>query len=175
MAEPAADYLAVHGPRTVVSVRAVPSARARVARALGIEALPATGKTVVGDLGTCLWVRPDEWLIAARTGTAGTIIDVLEGALGLTDGAVIDISASRVVLELSGPTSRDVLASCCPLDLHSRIFAPGDCAQSLIAKAPILLHLVDGTPRWDLYVRPSLVTYVVAWLTQAMIPGRATT
>lgn len=165
------DCLVVRGPRTVVSVRAVPHARARAGRALGLEALPATGKTAVGELGTCLWVRPDEWLIAATSGTAATIITSLEAVLSPSDGAVIDISASRVVVELRGATSRDVLASCCPLDLHPRAFGPGDCAQSLIAKASVLLHLVDGTPRWELYVRPSFVAYAVAWLSDAMKPG----
>lgn len=167
MAEPVAEHLVSHGVRTVVSVRALPWAREGVAHALGLNALPSSGKTMTGTLGTCLWVRPDEWLIAAPRGRAETIMDALEAVLGLNDGAVVDISASRVVLELSGTASQDVLASCCPLDLHPRSFRPGDCAQSVIAKAPVLLHLVDLTPRWELYVRPSLVAYVVAWLTDA--------
>jgi sarcosine oxidase subunit gamma len=172
MADPFAEALVVRGARTVVSVRAIPSARAAVAHALGLEALPANGKTAVAKLGTCLWVRPDEWLIAAPSGTAEPIIAVLEAALGTDDGAAIDISASRVVLELSGSASRDVLASCCPLDLHPRSFRPGGCAQSLVAKAPVLLHLVTDAPTWELYVRPSLVSYVVAWLTDAMTGAR---
>ena len=80
----------------------------------------------------------------------------------------LDISASRVLLELAGRASRDVLASCCPLDLHQRSFEIGECAQSLIAKAPVLLHLADEAPTWHLYVRPSLAAYVTAWLEDAM-------
>lgn len=175
MAEHVAERLVSRGVRTVVSVRATPSARPRVARALGLEVLPAPGKTATGALGTCLWVRPDEWLIAAPFGMREAIVDAVEAALGPDDGAVVDISSSRVVLELSGWSSRDVLASCCPLDLHARSFAPGDCAQSVIAKAPALLHLVDAGPRWELYIRPSLVAYVVAWLTDAMTQFTVTT
>jgi sarcosine oxidase, subunit gamma len=168
MADHIAEQLISRGVKAVISVRSVPSARPRVADALGLEALPANNKTGVGTFGTCLWVRPDEWLVAAPPGPRGMLIGTIEAALGPDDGAVVDVSSSRIVLELRGSRSRDVLASCCPLDLHPRVFSPGDCAQSVIAKAPVLLHLVDDTPRWELYVRPSLVAYVVAWLTDAM-------
>ncbi len=63
---------------------------------------------------------------------------------------------------------RAPLASCCPLDLHPRAFAVGACAQSLVAKAPVLLQLLDGAPRWRLLVRPSLAAYVVSWLADAI-------
>jgi len=167
MADAVGERLIPRGVRALISVRAVPSARAHVARALGLSALPAINKTAAATLGTCLWVRPDEWLLAAPREMREAIVDAVEAALGHDDGAVVDVSSSRVVLELRGASSRDVLASCCPLDLHPRSFAPGDCAQSVIGKAPVLVHLVDVTPRWELYVRPSLVAYVVAWLSDA--------
>ena len=172
MGEHEADavQLIMHRPRTVVSMRVAESARRRVADALGLDALPASNRTAVVRWGTCLWVRPDEWLVTGADTSRRAIIDVFETAVDRDEGAAIDISSSRVLLELAGPASRDVLASCCPLDLHPRSFAAGHCAQSLIAKAPVLIHLVDDTPRWHLYVRPSLVAYVVAWLADA-IPG----
>ena len=168
--EAEAVQLITHRPRTVVSMRVAESARRRVADALGLDALPASNRTAAVRLGTCLWVRPDEWLVTGPDTSRRAIIDLVETAVDGDQGAVVDISSSRVLLELSGPASRDVLASCCPLDLHPRSFALGHCAQSLIAKAPALFHLVDETPRWHLYVRPSLIAYVVAWLTDA-IPG----
>jgi sarcosine oxidase, subunit gamma len=168
--EAGAVQLITHRPRTVVSMRVSESARPRVAEALGLDTLPPNNRTAVVPWGTCLWVRPDEWLVTGPSTSRRAIIDTIEPAVDRDEGAVIDISSSRVLLELGGPASRDVLASCCPLDLHPRSFAAGHCAQSLIAKAPALFHLVDETPRWHLYVRPSLVSYVVAWLSDAM-PG----
>jgi len=168
--EAEAVQLITHRPRTVVSMRVCESARSRVAAALGLDTLPPSNRTAVIRWGTCLWVRPDEWLVTAQDTSRGAIMDMVETAVDRNEGAVVDISSSRVLLELGGPASRDVLASCCPLDLHPRSFAAGHCAQSLIAKAPVLFHLVDETPRWHLYVRPSLVAYVVAWLADA-IPG----
>jgi heterotetrameric sarcosine oxidase gamma subunit len=40
-----------------------------------------------------------------------------DAAVRADDGAVVDVSGSRMLVELAGP-ARDVLASCCPLDLH---------------------------------------------------------
>jgi sarcosine oxidase, subunit gamma len=160
-----------HRGGTVVSVRASEPARGRVAQALGLDALPSTNRTAGTAWGACLWVRPDGWLVTGADELRSTIIAVMEAAVDPNAGAVIDVSASRVRIELSGHASRDLLASCCPLDVHPRHFKTGDCAQSLIAKAPILLHLVDQTPCWHLYVRPSLHAYVVAWLEDAM-PAR---
>ena len=61
-------------------------------------------------------MRPDEWLVVGAEGARKAIVDTLEAAVGSDDGAVVDVSASRIVLELSGSASRDVLANCCPLD-----------------------------------------------------------
>jgi sarcosine oxidase subunit gamma len=164
MVDRVAPQLVSRGTRTVIAVRVGASARAQVAQALGLQALPLANKAAVSTFATCLWVRPDGWLVAAPKGARESMVDAIETALRPNDGAVVDISSSQVVLELSGAASRDVLASCCPLDVHSRSFATGDCAQSLIAKAPVLIHLLDDGPRWELYVRPTLAAYVTAWL-----------
>ncbi len=152
----------------VVSLRARDGALVRAARALGIAALPGANRWIECAPGSCLWVRPDEWLIIGDHEARLAICAALEEVIGVNDGAVVDISASRLVFELSGAGARDVLASCCPLDLHPRAFAEGRCAQSVIGKAPVLLQLVDDAPRWRLVVRPSLVAYVTSWLTDAM-------
>lgn len=163
------DVALVHRPLTcVLSIRARDGAIERAARALGIDALPGFNSGTDCSLGACLWVRPDEWLLIGDAGARQSSIASLEAAIGPDDGAVVDISESRVVLELSGTRSRDVLASCCPLDLHPRAFAVGQCAQSLIGKAPIVLQLLDVQPRWRLLVRPSLVAYVTSWLNDAI-------
>ncbi|MEP7384236.1 MAG: sarcosine oxidase subunit gamma family protein [Gemmatimonadota bacterium] len=157
--------------RSVISVRARGEALDRVAQQLGLESLPGPNRVAATSLGACLWVRPDEWLVIGEYAARQQAMAALEPAVGTDDGAVVDISASRVILELSGARARDVLASCCPLDLHPRVFTEGHCAQSVIGKAPILLQLVDRTPRWRIVVRPSLAAYVTSWLTDAMVGG----
>ena len=64
-----------------------------------------------------------------------------------------------------------MLAKGCPLDLHPRAFTPGSCAQSLLAKADVLIHLRADDPRhgptFDLYVARSFAHYLWAWLEDA--------
>jgi sarcosine oxidase subunit gamma len=119
-------------------------------------------------MGDCFWLGPDEWLVAGAPA-----LEELEQAVGPEDGAAVEVSAGRVVFELKGASAREVLASCCALDLHPRVFGPGHCAQTLLAKAPVLIAQVGDVPAYRLFVRPSLVSYVVSWLEDGIEGVRA--
>jgi sarcosine oxidase subunit gamma len=60
-----------------------------------------------------------------------------------------------------------VLAKGFPLDLHPRRFASGTYAQSLLAKAQIILWQRDARPTYWLFVRRSFAAYVADWLLDA--------
>ena len=68
------------------------------------------------------------------------------------------------MFELAGPEARAVLAQGVSLDLHPRVFEPGRCAQTVLARVPILLHQIDPTPRFRLFVRASFAPYIAEWL-----------
>ena len=167
--------------RLLLSVRARGGACARVAAVLGVEALPRHGPMLVSPVGRVTWLRPDEWLVEAALAAdalatdaraTDALVTALSEAVGdgtpNADGAVVVLSASRHTLELSGARARDVLAAVCTLDLHPRTFPVGHATQTLLARAPVLLQLVDATPTWRLLVRPSFVSYMVEWLADAM-------
>jgi sarcosine oxidase, subunit gamma len=118
----------------------------------GFPVEPNTTAAIGGR--TVLWLGPDEWL-------------VLGGREGDYPGAAaaIDVSASRVVLELSGTGAAGILASGCPVEL-----APGRCAQTLLARAQVIL-LRPGLDRWWILVRPSFAPYLRAWLEDAVRTG----
>jgi sarcosine oxidase subunit gamma len=161
------------GPRSQINVRARGAALSRVAECLSIPALPAASRFVETPCGDCFWLGPEEWLVVGPPSTRAKTLEVLERAVGPEDGAAIDLSASRVILQLQGSASREVLASCCALDLHPRFFGPGRCAQTLLAKASVLLSQVDEAPTYRLFVRPSLASYVVSWLEDGIEGVRA--
>ncbi len=146
-----------------ITLRARGDACARVAVALGVPALPAANRTTRGTGGAlACWLRPDEWvLLGDGADPAG-----LSEAVG-ADGAVIDTTASRVGFVLSGARARDVLASCCPLDTRPVSFGPGQCAQTLIGHAGVLLAVLEGD-RYLVVCRPSTADYVVRWLVEGM-------
>ncbi|HEX5078735.1 MAG TPA: sarcosine oxidase subunit gamma family protein [Geminicoccaceae bacterium] len=134
--------------------------------------LPGEPNTTAGrgELAA-LWLGPDAWLLTSPPPQVAGHVAALRQALADVHAAVTEVSDGRVVLRLAGPSARDVLAKGCPLDLHPRAFAAGRCAQSLLAKASVLIHLVnDDAPRgptFDLYVARSFAHYLFAWLEDA--------
>jgi sarcosine oxidase subunit gamma len=159
-------------PRPQIDMRARGVVADRIAATLGIARLPGPNRVLRVREGDCFWLGPSEWLWVGNPGDRDPMLEALEGAIG-NDGAVVDLSSSRVILDLSGASAREVLASCCALDLHPRAFAPGQCAQTLVAKAPVLLTQLDPTPTYRVFVRPSFASYVVSWLTDGMDGVRA--
>ena len=131
--------------------------------------LPVEPNSVAGDPAGrhALWLGPDEWLVVGPPGAEGKIESTLRTALGGSFGAVVDVSANRIVIELAGPAALETLESGCSIDLDPRSFGPGRCAQTLLARTGVLLHQVSDEPRYRLYVRPSFAGYVRAWLADA--------
>ena len=113
---------------------------------------PLAPNTVGGD---ALWLGPDEWLVLG-----GREEDYAD------QPAAVDVSANRICLELSGEGAADVLARGCALDLHPSVFPPGRCAQTLVARAQVILYRPEEHT-FRLLVRPSFADYLRAWLRDA--------
>ncbi len=119
---------------------------------------------------TALWLGPDEWLITCPVDDVAFFANSLREALGDAHAAVTDVSDGQVAIRLAGPDAREVLAKGCSLDLHPRVFAPGTCARSLVAKATVLIHLIEDGEEgaaFDLHVGRSFAQYLWAWLEDA--------
>ena len=136
----------------------VDPAATRIGDLLGtpLPVVPNTGSEAA------LWLGPDQWLVFGASEAE------LRAALGDTAGSVVDVSANRTVYELSGPDAREVLELGCAIDLHPRAFGPGRCAQTMLARANVVLHQVDDMPTYRLLVRPSFAGYLTAWLRDAL-------
>ncbi|MFF9481790.1 sarcosine oxidase subunit gamma [Streptomyces sp. NPDC014733] len=154
--------------RTMTALRAAPGgpAGARLAKALGAPLPTRCGETAGTDHGTALWLGPDEWLLVAEDGSPAPLA-ALDGALGDAPGQVVDVSAQRTVLELRGPSARDVLEKGCAPDLHPRAFPPGRAVTTAVGQVPLVLwHPAAGTYR--LLPRSSFAEHLAHWLTDAM-------
>jgi sarcosine oxidase subunit gamma len=174
-----ADRFAEH---TVVRLREVPyvtylnvqldpagPAAGPVAEVLGTP-VPTTPNTVATAAGIrVLWLAPQEWLVAAADGAGAELAARLREALTGDDaGSVVDVSANRTTLELSGASARDVLEKGCSLDLHPRVFGPGQCAQTMVSKVNVVLDQLDEEPTYRLLVRGSFAQYLADWLLDAL-------
>ena len=107
------------------------------------------------DARLVLWLGPDEWLVVG-----GTDADYADAA------AAVDVSANRVAFELTGGDAHEVLAMGCSLDLDRTVFTPGRCAQTLLARVPVILLRRDEET-WLVLPRPSFAGYLRAWLGDA--------
>ena len=141
--------------------------RRAVSTALGlgpvVEPLTAARKRDV----SILWLGPDEWLVVVPDRRIERVGHALRDALDGQHAAVTDVSDSRTILALSGPDAHAVLAKGCPLDFHPRVFGPGRCAQSRLAKCQVLIHQVNAAPAFEIYVNRSFAEYAWTWLEDA--------
>jgi sarcosine oxidase subunit gamma len=122
---------------------------------------PVEPNAVTGDMTRgVLWLGPDEWLVVGLPGSAPETVQELESELAGVHHSVVDVSENRAVLELRGADRYDVLSSGCPIDLDPRGgWVPGACAQTLFARAQVLLQELEGATR--VFVRPSFAQYVL--------------
>jgi sarcosine oxidase subunit gamma len=151
------------GPARQVGLRLRPPFPAYLA---GVP-LPLTPNRVAAS-GTLrvLWLGPDEWLVVAE-GEAPDLLPRLERAVSGRRAALNDLSSSRIIIALRGAGGRDALAAGCGLDLHPRAFAPGQCAQTLVARVPVILDQIDAASHYRLLVRRSYARWLVDWLIDA--------
>jgi sarcosine oxidase subunit gamma len=143
------------------------TARSAVEAALGFALPGEPNRATERDGLVALWLGPDEFLIVTPPGREEILGASLAAALAPYPAYVTDVSDGRTVIELGGHRARDVLAKGCSLDLHPRVFAPGQCAQSGLAKARIILRQIDDSPRYQLFVERSLAEYLFLWLIDA--------
>jgi sarcosine oxidase subunit gamma len=124
------------------------SAFAEEARRLFALSLPLTPNTTASSGAlTAMWLGPTSWLLIAGAPLSSThpLTDypAKRDALNGADGALFDVSASRVAWSLAGPKATTVLAKGCPLDFHRRAFPVGGCAQSFFGHVNALFRRHD--------------------------------
>ena len=153
-----------------INLRGTPSEKRfleAVEGAIGV-ALPLEPNTVAADGEiSALWLGPDEWLLLTPPDRQMDVVLALKAALGDTFAAVNDLSGGQTVVRIQGTHARDVLSKGCPLDLHPRVFGPGQCAQSHISKTMALIRQIDDTPTYDGIIRRSFADYLARWLEEA--------
>ena len=141
--------------------------RDTVAAVLGLEPVVEPLTALRRRDVSMLWLGPDEWLVVTPDRRLARIERALRDALAGQHAALTDVTHGRAVLVLSGPDARAVLAKGCPLDLHPRVFGPGRCAQSRLAKCQALFHQTTDAPEFEIHVQRSFAEYAWTWLEDA--------
>lgn len=139
-------------------------------REFGVHWPLAPNTTATGEAVKVLWLGPAEWVIEHLP--AAEVSARAARACGATLHHVADVSEGRVVYELEGPKAREVLTKGCSLDLHPQAFGVGQCAQTLLHHANILLDAC-GPDRFRFYTDRSIAAWMTTWLEDATVEYRA--
>ena len=170
--EPAADpaaRLTVRGDLGHINLRGNPADAdfvTAVEEVLG-QSLPVTPNTASFGTHRAFWLGPDEWLVVTAAEQAATVAGRLHAATSESHASLNDISGGQIAMLLEGSAARSILAKGCTLDLHASAFPVGACAQSGLAKANVLLGLLDDAPTFMIVVRRSFSDYLCRWLANA--------
>ena len=153
---------------TQVGLRATEGTEGYNALAQALGGLPTKVGDVVGDPSTTavVWMSPDDVLAVDKPDTG--LAETLERTLGDHSGQVLDLSANRTIIEVSGEAAEMVLRKSCPLDLHPRTWLVNQAYVTEVAQTPLILWRV-AEHTWWLAPRISFADHVVNWLLDAML------
>jgi sarcosine oxidase subunit gamma len=133
--------------------------------------LPVVPNTAASQEDTrALSLGPDEWLVVCPDGQQEALEQALGNGLNGAFVSIVDVSANRTLLEIRGPQAHKLLSHGVAIDLDGRSFGPGRCAQTLLAKAQVIIEHRGDELAFHLYVRSSFARYVADSLLDAAVP-----
>ncbi len=159
--------LGVRHPLSIVTLIArkgqAPALSRELMRVYGVGC-PEAGHSAQGKTITLHWCGHEQWYAVAEGLPEGALSEDLQANLqGLA--SVSDQSHGRLVLAISGPKARDVLAKGTPVDLHPRAFGPGRSAVTQMAHVGV--HLVQvGPDAFELSLFRGFAENFWEWLTE---------
>ena len=121
-------------------------------------------QAVMQDEVRILWNGPQRWWIVQPEDS--TLAGRLRGELG-ADAAVTEYSHGRVVLRLSGPAVRDLLAKGSAVDFHKPYFQVGWSRPLALEHFDVQLHCLNDAASVDVYISRSLAVSFWEWLIDA--------
>ena len=136
--------------------------------------LPASPERIQGRDIAFVWYGPDQWLAVAERGSGsvtgpatGRDLELELKPLLAGLASVVDQSDGRVVVQISGPRARDVLAKGLPIDLHPRAFKANGVAITHASHIGIILWQTDAAPTYEIALFRSFADSFTHWLLEA--------
>jgi heterotetrameric sarcosine oxidase gamma subunit len=126
-------------------------------------ALPDGPRRVTRGHVTFAGTGPDQWIASADGPDAAGFAARVRARIG-PFAAVSDQSDARLVLRVSGPRVREVLAKGVPVDLHPQAFKPGDIACTVVGYINTQIDMLDDVT-YQLAAPRSMAGSFWSWLT----------
>ena len=121
----------------------------------------AASKDGLAFIGTAL----GQWLVVAQ-GDGCAQFDALRRRLAEL-ATIVEQTDAKAVVEIYGPRVRETLAKGCIIDLHPRVFGPGDAATTPIALIDCQIWQINAGPTYLLAVPSSYAASFWSWLTSS--------
>ncbi len=160
------------GLQGMITLRGDLSSRALGAGATsaGRAMVPKRGMAnMTGDSGLC-WMSPDELLVLCPYDQVADRLAALNARLKGHFALALDVSDARVMLRVSGPAAREILAKLCPVDLSPDVFGPGMFRRTRMAQVPVAFWMPDDRTFRIIAFR-SVAEYVFGLLKASAQPG----
>jgi heterotetrameric sarcosine oxidase gamma subunit len=149
---------------TVIARKGKADALSALTRQYYEAACPQPGYSTQGRDITLHWCGAEQWYAVAEDRPEGLLYRELKTRLhGIASCS--DQSHGRVILSVSGPKSRSVLAKGTPVDLHPHAFAPGRSAVTQMAHVGVHLAQV-GPDDFELSLFRGFSESFWEWLTE---------
>lgn len=136
-----------------------------VSESIGIGLVTEPNRMRQAEGLSVYWLGPDEWLLRTPSEDDPGRIEALRDALGDHWHALTDLSSGLTRLTVSGEATRDAIVQGTTLDLDPGVFGAGQCAQTIMARTPVLLA-GDGRAI-DVIVRRSFSDHLLDFLRDA--------
>lgn len=137
-----------------------------VNNALGLTLATKVGvvaKSADGSM-SALTLGPDQWMLTGSKDAA----ELLASVRASHHISVVDVSAQRTKIEVSGPNAKAVLEHVWEQDLREKNFGIDKCAQGIMFRSPVIMwHCCPDC--YLLFVRASFATHLWAALTDAAV------
>ena len=136
-------------PRSMVQVNGAPEPGVLAAALGASDADVAPNRAFDAGVVRYAWNGPGRWLAESAEHDPGELIGHVENALGAHGASTTDLGHARTVVRVSGPSSTDLLAKLCPIDVESM-----DTGDSVVTMAgPLNVQVVkSGDGEFRLYV-----------------------
>ncbi len=133
-------------------------AQAVAAACNGLDVTGPTNRCVAAGASWSLCLGPDEWLLVVpKDDTNDTVRDLAVGLAG-KHASIVDVSSNRIALDVGGPKAVSLFSSLTSFDMTD--LRPGRCAQTMLAKAQVIIHPLAAPTTYRVFVRPSFARYL---------------
>ena len=128
--------------------------------------LPNTPRRVEAGGVAFLWAGPDQWIAITDMAVHPDFDRELVAKLGKF-ASFTDQGDARTLIRVSGPASREVIATGVPLDLHPRAFQPDDVALTHASHSAVTIWQIDEEPTFVFAVARGFARSFWHWLSDS--------